>query len=213
MKKKIGGILQKVFIFALVLPIVGINLAIGYIMFAPDNWWKPFYLNYYYKAEAAAPTQQAPVQTQPAHPQPSSKKEEPKSTLVSPPPSKAQVEIEPGQGIMFDTGTKIVNLAEPTGRKIMRVSVVLEFAPTDLTYYSMTAEEKAAFVTSFNDEITKKMPVISNALITLLSSQTFESVYTVEGKEKLRQMIMQNINANLPENRVIFVYFTEFVIQ
>ncbi len=37
-------------------------------------------------------------------------------------------ETQPGSGVMIDTGTKIINLAEIGGNKYIRINVVLEFA-------------------------------------------------------------------------------------
>jgi flagellar FliL protein len=125
----------------------------------------------------------------------------------------APVKIKPGQGLMVDTGTKIVNLVDPTGRRYLRVGIVLEFAPEDLTFYTMEGEEKALFLEEFNSELNAKLPVINDIVITILSIQTYDSVYTAEGKEALRNKIMETINTQLPEYRVIFVYFTEFVVQ
>jgi len=102
---------------------------------------------------------------------------------------------------------------DPSGRRYLRVGIVLEFAPTDFAYYVMEAEEKNLFLEHFNQEINAILPVINDIIITKLSTQTFESVYTAEGKEALRQMIMDTINKQLPEQHVIFVYFTEFVVQ
>ncbi len=128
-------------------------------------------------------------------------------------PLTAQLEMKPGEGIMLDTGSKIVNLLDPTGRKYLRVGIVLEFAPNDLKYFTMTEEEKTLFLEEFNKELNVKLPVINDVIITLLSNQTFEAVYTAEGKETLRKQIMDTINSKLPENKIIFVYFTEFVVQ
>jgi flagellar FliL protein len=219
--KKISQLLSKIILIPVALTVVGINLAMGYIMFAPDQWWKPFYLNYYYtdttppgtqEAGPARPVQPQPTREQPAQP-PATGHEGSTGEPFTTPPAPVTLEISPGQGIMIDTGSRIVNLAEPTGRKVMRVNIVLEFVPTTLEYYTMAAEEKTLYVEAFREEINQKMPVISNTLITLLSSQTFESVYTAEGKESLRKLIMDTINANLHEQRVIYVYFTEFVVQ
>lgn len=178
---------------------LGITFFMAYIMIAPDDWPKPFYLQYRAVtpsaenvAHAAEPTL-APIPTEP-------------------PPAVA-VEIRAGQGLMVDTGAKIVNLAEPSGRRYIKVNIVLEFAPTDLEYYTMGEEEKIAYETEFFAEIDTKLPVINDLLITELSSQTFESVYTADGKETLREQITELLNTRLPEYRVIFVYFTEFVVQ
>jgi flagellar basal body-associated protein FliL len=47
----------------------------------------------------------------------------------------------------------------------------------------------------------------------LLSTKTFEQLYTAEGKEQLRVELMQAIGSRLPEFDLISVYFTEFVVQ
>ena len=58
-----------------------------------------------------------------------------------------------------------------------------------------------------------KKPIIDDLLNTLLASKTFDKVYTVEGKDALRQDIVLRINALLPQQKLMFVYFTEFVVQ
>ncbi|MCB9134619.1 MAG: flagellar basal body-associated FliL family protein [Anaerolineales bacterium] len=178
---------------------LGITFFMAYIMIAPDDWPKPFYLVY------RIPTPSADSVAHAAEP----------TTVAVPtePPPAVPVEIRAGQGLMVDTGTKIVNLAEPSGRRYIKVNIVLEFAPTDLGYYTMGEEEKIAFENEFFAEIETKLPVINDLLITQLSSQTFESVYTADGKETLRIQITDLLNTRLPEYRVIFVYFTEFVVQ
>ena len=200
------------------------SVATAYIVFAPDTWPKPFYLVYRYPILAEAPVENASASgaegatdahasTSSGHAAPAVSA--PAQAAVEPqtPHPSAPLEIRPGQGIMVDTGTKIVNLVDPTGRKYLRATIVLEFAPTDLTFYTIPEEERALFLESFQHEANVKLPVINDVIISLLASQTFESVYTAEGKEALRKTIMSTINHQLPEYNVIFVYFTEFVVQ
>ncbi len=213
--KKLLNLLKRLGLFLLVLPLVGVNLAMAYIMFAPDTWPKPFYLMYSYPQAAASAAEQTPVPEailQEGVPSASAAADESAKPNKASPPT-APLEIRPGQGLMVDTGSKIVNLVDPTGRRYLRAGIVLELAPKDLRYYVMTPEEKKAFLDEFNAEINGILPVINDIIITALSTQTFESVYTAEGKEKLRKQIMDTVNQQLPEQRVIFVYFTEFVVQ
>jgi flagellar basal body-associated protein FliL len=202
--KNILKLLPKILMILGGVIIVGVNFAIGYIMFAPDNLPKPFYLMYA-TTPGGSPGAGAPVE---GSQDPSVAQAAEAPPVVEPTPV-----LERGQGFMVDTGTKIINLVDQTGRKYLRAGVVLEFAPKDAKYFSMTAEEKAAYETAFNEEMAIKLPVINDIIITLLSSQTFESVYTAEGKEALRLKILEQVNKQLPENKVIFVYFTEFVVQ
>lgn len=210
--KNILKLLPKIFMILGMVIVVGVNLAIAYIMFAPDNFPKPFYLMYASNADdAAGGVVLAEGGTEPSSAQAAENGVEegevdPEAITVIP-------EIERGQGFMVDTGTKIINLVDQTGRKYLRAGVVLEFAIQDLEYYSMEEEEKTTFETAFTEKMELKLPVINDIIITLLSSQTFESVYTAEGKETLRKKILEQVNAQLKEEKVVFVYFTEFVVQ
>ncbi|MCI0521600.1 MAG: flagellar basal body-associated FliL family protein [Chloroflexi bacterium] len=218
--KKILAFLPKLGIALLVLPLIGVNLAMAYIMFAPDTWPKPFYLQYVFPTlpeNASAETNNGGKETaHAAEPKPAASSEHSSSSGSEESAAEAPsvpLEIRPGQGLMVDTGSKIVNLVDPTGRRYLRTGIVLEYAPRDLTYYVMTGEEKALFLEEFNAEIETILPVVNDIIITALSTQTFESVYTAEGKEALRAQIMNTINSQVPEQRIIFVYFTEFVVQ
>ncbi len=203
----IKKLLPKLLIGLAILPLVLLNVAMAYIIFAPNEWWKPFYLEYG-EVKAASPEGEEGAAGTPGA------TESPEAGMVPTiEPHGAPVQIPPGHGLMIDTGAKIVNLGDPSGRKLLRAAIVLEFAPADLKFYSMEGEEKTLFTEEFTTELNEKLPVINDILITLLSSKTFDSIYTAEGKELLRQDIINTINTQLPEYRVIFVYFTEFVVQ
>jgi len=127
----------------------------------------------------------------------------------------------PGSGVMVDTGTKIINLAEAGGNKYIRIDIVLEFAqPPEDTETEAAAggegEGEAAVVSAaetLSNEITARMPMINDTIITLLSSKTYQELYTAVGKEALRGELMQKLQAVLPEYQIIGVYFTEFVVE
>lgn len=211
--KNILKLLPKILMGLGMLILVSVNLAIAYIMFAPDNFPKPFYLMYASNADDAAGgvmlVEQVADQPSVAHAAEGEAEGETNITETN-----AEIpKLERGQGFMLDTGTKIINLVDQTGRKYLRAGVVLEFVIQDAEYYSMAEEEKAAFETAYEEEMSTKLPVINDIIITLLSSQTFESVYTAEGKEALRQKILEQVNAQLPGEKVVYVYFTEFVVQ
>ena len=193
------SILPKILqIFALVL--MGIfsltGLAAAYIIFAPDDLPKPFYLQYNY------PT--APV-TIDGTPLP-----EDASTVTVEELNHVYIA---GEGIMVDTGSQIINLADPSGRSFIRISIVIEVAPKENDYISMTEEEKLAYETTFSTEITNKLPIIDDAIISLVSTRTYEELYTAEGKENLRVDLMNRIMQKLPEYQILAVYLTELVIE
>jgi flagellar protein FliL len=193
-KKK--SILPKILqIFALVLMAIFslTGLAAAYIIFAPDNLPKPFYLQYNY------PT--VPVDLTPGAEQTLTTEVASAHTYVA------------GEGIMINTGSKIINLSDPLGRKYIRLTIVIEFAPTNTAYFEMTTEEKTAYVSEFTAEVTAKLPIIDDAVVTLVSSKTFEELYTAQGKENLRLELSNLITQRLPEYHILSVYLTEFVVQ
>ena len=119
----------------------------------------------------------------------------------------------PGEGVMFDVGTKVINLADPGGRRYLKVGIFLEFAPHDTAWYTMATEQRAELQALFETEMATKQPVIEDLVISIISSKSFEQVYTLEGKEALRQEIINRINQMLPTQLVMYVYFNEFVVQ
>lgn len=66
--------------------------------------------------------------------------------------------------------------------------------------------------------VEENMPAIRNEILLLLGNQSYEQVNTREGKEALRQQIVERINTFLSqqlgeEQTIETVYFTSFVMQ
>jgi len=187
--------LLKILMIVMILITSALSMAMAYIMFAPDTFPKPFYLSYAYPTPVPTIAEDEII-------------EEDLEPTVMPMP-----EVHPGDGLMVNAGAKIINLADLSGNKYIRISVVLEFLPPDPIYFELTEEEKNAYLDGFNQDMEAKMPIINDVIITLLSTKTFDTIYTVSGKDELRNEIMNQVNSRIPEHRVIAVYFTEFVTQ
>lgn len=90
----------------------------------------------------------------------------------------------------------LVNLYDPLGRRYVKVDIELEL---------------------ISPEVAKEVEVqnarIRDALITLLSSKTYQELSTNEGKHILRNEILDRINQILNGPKVVRVFFTDFVIQ
>lgn len=169
-----------------------ISLFTAYIVFAPEQLPKPFHLMY-----SGEGTTQLVVAT----------------TIPQPTPTPEPHNYLPGEGVMLDMSTKIINLVDPTGRRYIRLTVVVEFAPDDPAFLTMTDEEKQTYLTSFKDKLSSRLPIMDDTVITLLSTKTYDDLYTADGKEKLRSEIMNDLASKLPDLHIISIYFTEFVVQ
>ncbi len=99
-------------------------------------------------------------------------------------------------GVMVPIEPFIVNLAGSQGKRFLKVTMTLELNDPG------TRPE-------YNDNTEK----IVDSILVLLSSKTFEEVYSVQGKFKLKDEITTRVNRFLLVGHVKDIYFTEFVIQ
>lgn len=99
-------------------------------------------------------------------------------------------------GTMFPIESFIVNLAGSEGKRFLKVTIDMELDKAEVA-----------------DEAKARLPQIKDSILVLLSSKTFEEVYTVQGKFKLRDEIISRTNSFLKTGKVKNIYFTEFVIQ
>lgn len=193
MLKKILNVINIISQIILMITAV-ISLLTAYIVFAPDEMPKPFRLVYSYSTEIPV----APVAVE---------------HETTPATSNEEHDAEPEHGIMVNMSTKIINLLDPGGHKYIRVTIVVEVAPDNPDYESLPEEEKTHYLTEFEAEINARMPVMDDTVITLLSTKTYEELYTADGKETLRQEILETLSTKLPDLHILSIYFTEFVVQ
>jgi len=171
-----------------------ISLLTAYVVFAPDDLPKPFHLVYDNQGVVAPIAVSAETET-------------------PIPPTEEVHQLLPGEGIMVDMSTKIINLVDPGGHKYIRVTIVVEFAPDNPDYESLPEEEKIAYLTALEEKLNSRLPIMDDTVITLLSTKSYEDLYTAEGKEKLRMEIMNTLAQRLPDLHLLSIYFTEFVVQ
>lgn len=142
----------------------------------------------------------------------------PAETPVGNPPAIPKVEhkpqeIEDFQGVLYDAGTKVVNLADPGGYRYLKAGIVLEILPTDPVFYTLSGPALEEAKQHILEEVDRQRPVIEDIITLTLSSKTFEEVFTIAGKEQLKQELRDQFNARLTIGQVRDIYFTEFVIQ
>ena len=118
-----------------------------------------------------------------------------------------------GQGIMYEVGSRVINLLDPVGRRYLKINIVLEFLPPDYRYYQLDEEERTLEREKLIAEIGERKPVIDDMLTSLLTSRSYEDIYTLQGKSQLRADVQERLNQVLQEPRIVAVYFTEFLVQ
>ena len=105
-------------------------------------------------------------------------------------------ELPPGVGVMFTMDPFVVNLAGSNGKRFLKVTATLELSSPEV-----------------NPEFEENLQKITDSILVLLSSKSFEDVYSVQGKFKLKDEITTRGNRFLVVGHVKDAYFTEFIIQ
>ena len=102
----------------------------------------------------------------------------------------------PAVGVMVPLEPFMVNLARSKGSRILKVTVTLELNNP-----------------AVQPEVDDNRQKIMDSILVLLSSKTFEDVYSIQGKFKLKDEITTRVNRFLAMGHIKEVYFSEFLIQ
>lgn len=100
------------------------------------------------------------------------------------------------EGQLVPLPTFLVNLADPLGRRYLKLGVEVE----------VKDEEAAAALTKYEAKI-------KDTLLLLLSSKTYDALSTMKAKVELKQEIADRLNQIVGNGSVLRVYITEMVIQ
>lgn len=103
---------------------------------------------------------------------------------------------EPGDTELVSLPTFVVNLADPLGRRYLKIAIDVEVVGASAAQQLETSESK-----------------VRDAIILLLSSKTFADLASIDDKIKLKQEIVERLNQVLGGSKVVRVYFTEMVVQ
>lgn len=99
-------------------------------------------------------------------------------------------------GEIFSLEPFVVNLADPQGKRYLKLQIKIEVADPLVL-------EKAA----------KSEPKMRDMVIMMLTSLSFEEVMTPEGKIRIRDELLERFNQIMRPDRINNIYFTEFVVQ
>ena len=92
--------------------------------------------------------------------------------------------------------TFVVNLADPGGKRYLRVTIALEIDDQD-----------------FVEKVKKIVPKMRDKVLLILPSKKFKDIRTSSGKDSLRKEIIAQLNPLLNKCKITDLYFQEFVIQ
>ena len=100
------------------------------------------------------------------------------------------------KNIMFHLDPIIVNLARSQGSRFLKTTISLEMSSPEV-----------------RGDLVKNIRKLTDSILLLLSTKSFEDVYSVQGKFTLKGEITSRVNQYLTVGQVKGAYFTEFLIQ
>jgi len=112
-----------------------------------------------------------------------------------PPASEDKVEVKS----VMNLESFLVNLADIDSARFVKVTFRLGLDD------AKSGEEYAS------DQVV--LAATRDKIITLLSTKSAEDLLTVEGKERLRKEIREQVNAILPKGKIMEVFIMEFMVQ
>ncbi len=127
--------------------------------------------------------------------------------LLNKPEPKAAKEKEP-ETIIVPMRDYIVNLIDYGGRRYLKVKIDLEVETEEKIKKGGEGKEPEP-----PEEFIKKESMLRNYIINILSNNSFNDIKTIEGKNNLRKGIILKCNMVLKHNKVLNVYFNDFIIQ
>ena len=98
--------------------------------------------------------------------------------------------------VMFHLEPLIVNLARSQGSRFLKITISLEMSSPEV-----------------RPDLEKNIRRLTDSILLLLSTKSFEDVYSVQGKFTLKGEITTRVNQFLTVGQVKGAYFTEFLIQ
>jgi flagellar protein FliL len=100
------------------------------------------------------------------------------------------------QPITQEMGTYLVNLADPGGKRYLKVTMQFELNGAKVS-----------------QELARRNVEVRDRIIMLLSSKEYDDIGNPTGKTTLKKELMTQLNKILQDGQVKEIYFTEFLVQ
>ncbi len=116
---------------------------------------------------------------------------------------------------IYPLGDFVVNLADVSGSRFLKLSITAKVYSEDFEEYSkLEGEKKAEYTARIDEDLHPLMPAIKDVVITTLSRKTSEEVIGYENKLALKVELKEHLNEVMHgEFKIYDIYFTDFIVQ
>ena len=116
---------------------------------------------------------------------------------------------------IFPLGDFVVNLADLSGSRFLKLSITGKLYSEDFEGYAeLEGEEKHAYHLRIEEDLQNVMPAIKDVIITSLSRKTSDEVVGYENKIALKEELKESLDHVMHgEFKIYDIYFTDFIVQ
>jgi flagellar basal body-associated protein FliL len=119
-------------------------------------------------------------------------------------------------GPMLALDSRVINLAQGTTAgafKYAKVALTIELRPESASFYSLAPDARAKEETVETTKVSDDVPLLLDALGTVVSSHDSATLTTSDGRAALKTELLAAMRKILGDQAVLDVYFTDFVMQ
>jgi len=109
---------------------------------------------------------------------------------------------------------RVLNLKAPSSSpNYVKAVIALEFEDQKHKWVGLKGEALAVKNEQFAEELKPEMHRVWDIITSVVGGKTVDDVSTTEGKEKLKEQLLESINSELHHEKVENVYFVTFITQ
>ena len=127
-----------------------------------------------------------------------------------PPPVYTDEQIAAAPKPILTLDERVLNLK---GQNYAKTVIALEFSDPDLHFMGISGHALELEYEHFAEEMAPDLPRIWDVITRIFGEKTLADLATTEGKDELKQELLEAVNHELHHEEVINVYFVELVTQ
>ena len=118
-------------------------------------------------------------------------------------------------GPMLALENKVINLSTATagGFKYAKIGISIEMRPAAASFYDLHGTERTKAETTELAPFTDAVPLLVDAVGTVVSAHDSNALTTADGRAKLKSELLAEFQKVLGDTNVLDVFFTDFVMQ
>lgn len=117
------------------------------------------------------------------------------------------------RGVMLALDERVINLRAGGPFRYAKVALTVEFRPDSADFYGLSSQARAAAEKEAIAARSPMVPLLLDAVGTVVSSMDPTQLTTPEGRGTLKEDLLGALRAIVGEREILGIYFTDLVMQ